>query len=155
MIVATTKKSWIQIQLNDPALAGVTVHHEDGDTFALTKQMIARSGQIAAQVIAINRQLNALRVELGQWAFKHAKAIDRAFLALRGDHFLFLAVLKAKGYDSLLEDDLTELDMRVAQNSDYDQIRLSVLSLPACAEDVIRSFLPHPGAFGDVSEHAE
>ena len=44
MIVATTKKSLSQIQLNDPALAGIIVHHENGDTFALTKQMIARAG---------------------------------------------------------------------------------------------------------------
>ena len=128
--------------MSDPALAGVTVLPENGDLFSLTKQMIARSGQIAYKIDAFESQLAALRLELEAWALHRAKVVDEAFLVLKGEHFLFLVVLKGTAYDGAFEDDLTELDIRVAQNPDYDLINLSVLALPAFAEDVIRSFLP-------------
>jgi hypothetical protein len=142
MGVATTRKQWIQLRMGDPAVAGVTVHAEDGDLFSLTKQMIERSGRIAAHIERFDQQLAALKRDLEVWSSEHSDSVEEVFLALKGDHFLFLVVLKGKAHDGLLEDALTDLDMRVAQEPDYDLINLSVLALPAFAEDAIRSFLP-------------
>ena len=142
MSATIASNTWISLRVGDPAVAGVTIHSQDGDLFALTKQMIARAGRIAAGIEAFDNQLTALRAELEGWAAQRADLIDQVFLALKGDQFLFLVVLKGKAYNGIFEDDLTELDMSIAQNPDYDLIPLSVLALPACAEDVIRSFLP-------------
>ena len=129
--------------MGDPSVAGVTVHPEDGDLFSLTKQMIERSGRFAARFEAFDKQLAALRRDLEAWSVRHSNTVKEVFLVLKGDYFLFLVVLKEKNHDGALEDALTDLDMKIAQDPDYDLINLSVLALPAFAEDAIRSFLPH------------
>jgi hypothetical protein len=155
MNVATPKKQWIQLRLGDSSLAGVTVHPEDGDLFSLTKQMIARSGQISYQIEAFENQLETLKRDLESWFARRSDSVAEAFLVLKGDHFLFLVVTKGKAHDGDLEDALTDLDMKVAQDSDYDLINLSVLALPAFAEDAIQSFLPHRGASKGERDNAE
>jgi hypothetical protein len=154
MTVASVNKQWIQLRMGDPSLAGVTVHPENGDVFALSKQMIARSGRLMSKIEAFEQQLAALKLDLESWAGAHSESVAEAFLVLKGDHFVFLAVLKGKAYDSVLEDALTELDMRVAQNPEYNLVNLSVLALPAFAEDAIRSFLPHGAGSKDGSGNA-
>ena len=142
MSTVTTSKSWIQLRMGDPTVAGVTVHREDGDLFSLGKELIARSGQIASRIIQFEQQLEALEQELSIWSSQRAEIVKEVFLVLRGDHFLFLVLLKGQEHDDALEDDLTDLDMKIAQDRDYDLINLSVLALPAFADDVIQSFLP-------------
>ena len=149
-----TDRSWIQLRMDDPTLGGVTVHPEDGDLFSLGKKMIARSGLIAAKIEVFEEQLAALERELEGWASQRSNAIDEVFLVLRGDHFLFLVVLKGKEHDGTFEDALTDLDMKVAQDPDYDLINLSVLALPAFADDVIQSFLPSHIRPREVRENA-
>lgn len=141
MSATTANPRWIQFRLDDPDVAGVTVHPGDGDVFSLTKQMIARSGRVAYQIEEFARQLAELKRDLKHWIATRGGSIADAYLVLRGDHFQFLVVMKGKAYDRALEDALTELDMAVAQNPDYDLIRLSVLAIPAFGEEVIRSFL--------------
>ena len=155
MGVATDKKQWIQLRMGDPDMAGVTVHPEDGDLFSLTKQMIERSGRIAARIETFDNQLSALKRDLEAWSSEHSDSVKEVFLVLKGDHFLFLVVLKGKAHDGALEDALTDLDMKIAQNPDYDLINLSVLALPAFAEDAIRSFLPHRVGPKGERENAE
>ena len=88
------KNSWIQLRMDDPSVSGVTVHPEDGDLFSLSKQMIARSGRIIARIETLDEQLAALRLELEAWASKRSDVVANAYLILKGDHFLFLVVLK-------------------------------------------------------------
>ena len=152
---AIKKNPWIQLRMDDPSVAGVTVHPEDGDLFSLSKQMIARSGQFAHRIEALETQLTSLTAELAGWASQHSDAVSDVFLVLKGDHFQFLVVLKGTAHDGELEDDLTSLDLNVARNPDYDLINLSVLALPAFAEDVIRSFLPNHIKVEDFAEHAK
>lgn len=83
-----------------------------------------------------------MKRDLKHWIATREDSIAEAYLVLKGDHFQFLVVMKGKAHDSALEDALTDLDMAVAQNPDYDLIRLSVLAIPAFGEDVVRSFLP-------------
>ena len=117
--------------------------------------MIARSGQLAYRIEAFENQLAALTSELEAWASRRADVVREVFLVLKGDHFQFLVVLKGTAHDGDLEDDLTNLDMSIARNLDYDLINLSVLALPAFAEDVIRSFLPNHIKVEDSADHAK
>lgn len=48
MSATTANQQWLQFRLDDPEVAGVTVHPGDGDVFSLTKQMIARSGRVGS-----------------------------------------------------------------------------------------------------------
>lgn len=155
MSAAIKKNPWIQLRMDDPSIVGVTVHPEDGDLFSLIKQMIARSGQITHQIETFESQPAALRSELEAWASQRVDAVREVFLVLKGDHFQFLVVLKGTVHDDALEDALTDLDLSVAQNPDFDLINLSVLALPAFAEDVIRSFLPHHAQAKDSADDAE
>lgn len=155
MSATAPARQWIQIDMADSSLAGVTVRPEDGDLFSLSRQMITRLGRIAQQIDEFERQLANLRRDLEKWVAARAGSIAKAFLVLKGDHFLFLVALKGKRHDDALEDALTDLDMAVAQNPDYDLISLSVLALPAFAEDTIQSFLSpraEPNSEGDDAE---
>lgn len=154
MSTLSTSKSWIQLRMDDPTLGGVTVHRGDGDIISLGKELIARSAQIASKIVRFEPQLEALEKELSLWSSQRAEVIKEVFLVLKGDHFLFLVLLKGKQYDNALEDDLTDLDMKVAQDPDYDLIKLSVLALPAFADDVIHSFLPSHLKPREASEDA-
>ena len=142
MMPVATRKNWIQLRLGDPQLAGVTVHAEDGDLFSLSKRMVARAGMISAQIEALDVQVAALRRELEGWTSTHADAIRDAFVVLKGDYFLFLVVMKGKAYDAALEDALTDLDIRIAQDPEFTLVKLSVQALPAFDEAALRSFLP-------------
>ena len=156
MSTTTAAKQWIQLRMADPGFAGVTVDPGDGDLFSLTKRMIVRLGRVAHQIDEFERQLAGVRRDLEKWMAARADAIAKAFLVLKGDHFLFLVVMKGKAHDDALEDALTDLDMAVAQNPAYNLIRLSVLALPAFGEEVIRSFLGNhrgePNGEGDDAE---
>ena len=149
------RNSWIQLRMDDPSVSGVTVHPEDGDLFSLSKEMIVRSGRIVGQMEILDEQLAALRLELEAWASKRSDVVANAYLILKGDHFLFLVVLKGTACDENLEDDLTDLDLNVARNPEYDLIKLSVLALPAFGKDVIRSFLPQYMISEDADSDAE
>ena len=158
MSVEIETKPWIQIHLTDPALAGVTVHPEDGDSFSLPKQRIAKYGHLAYRIEAYDGQFAALKQELVTWSAVHSDVVRETFLVMKGDHYLFLVVLKGKAHDAVLEDALTDLDMKIAQDPEFDLINLSVLALPAFAEEAIRSFLPHrvgPKGEGGDAERGE
>lgn len=155
MSATAADQQWIQFRMDDPDVAGVTVHPGDGDVFSLTKQMIARSGRIAYQIEEFARQLADLKRDLTQWVAARADSIAEAYLVLKGEYFQFLVVMRGKAYDGALEDALTELDIAIAQNSDYDLIQLSVLAIPAFGEDVIRSFLPPHVDSKGASDDAE
>jgi hypothetical protein len=64
-----------------------------------------------------------------------------------------LVIQRGEHFDQKLEDDLTDLDVEIARDADYDLIKLNVLCLPNCSEDTIRSFLPPNGSL--VYDHAK
>jgi hypothetical protein len=54
---------------------------------------------------------------------------------------LFLAVTRGRQFNEDLERAVTDLDLEVARNSDYNLIRFGVHVLPQCDPETVQSFL--------------
>jgi hypothetical protein len=53
-------------------------------------------------------------------------------------------VTKRKTYDESFEEELTDLDLQVANSDEFSQVELSVQALPQCGESNFESFC-YPG----------
>lgn len=62
-------------------------------------------------------------------------------MTVRHSAFLLLIVQNHEAFNQDLEDSLTDLDLSIAQDEDYNLIRLNVLALPKASRDSIDSFL--------------
>ncbi len=78
---------------------------------------------------------------LGKWVKEHADWIDRGFLTVREDGLLFVVVQKSPAHTRALEDELTALDMQIAQDETLDLVDLEVLALPEASEETLTAFL--------------
>jgi hypothetical protein len=151
----TAENNWIQLNIDGQAHAGLSIHPEDGDFFSRSRKMLDRTGRLGGRPGIFEGQLASLKRELEAWSTGYADSVEETYLVLKGGEFLFLVILKGKAYDGALEDSLTDLDMKVAQNPAYDLINLSVMAFPAFAEDAIRSFLPDRVGPRGAGGHAE
>ena len=78
---------------------------------------------------------------LWEWAHEHSEDIDRAFLTVRDRGLLFLVVMKGRKHNEELEECLTDLDVQVANDPEFQSIFLSVLAIPKCGPDGYLSFI--------------
>lgn len=63
----------------------------------------------------------------------------------RNAGLLFLVVMKRKTYDQSFENELTRLDLNVAQEDGFSKIALSVQVLPNCNKENYESFCSSEG----------
>lgn len=90
---------------------------------------------------AFRTQFDRLVERLGAWCVDHREKILDAFLTTRGTGLLFLVVTKQRKFDGELQDEVTSLDLDIANEPSLDRIRLSTLVLPCVDEDELRSFV--------------
>lgn len=93
------------------------------------------------QQLEFNAQYSQLLNKLGGWIDARKGQIAQAYLTLRDAGLLLLIVTKAAEYGDELEAQITELDMEIANDTDYHLIDLSVLAIPSCSKDSVSSFL--------------
>ncbi len=111
------------------------------DRFVLTVEEAIEACRIYdEQKSLFKAQYDKLLSLLGEWAYCHRSKIRNAFLTVRNTRLLFLVVMKRKTYDEELERELTELDLKIVQESDFSEIPLSVQALPYCNETGYDSF---------------
>jgi len=92
---------------------------------------------------AFVEQFGSVLGRLAQWLREHAKTFSRAFVTVRESGLLFVVLRDNAGFDPDFEDELTDLDLEIAQNPRFDHIDLNVLSLPRSSKTAYSSFL-HP-----------
>jgi hypothetical protein len=93
--------------------------------------------------IAFNDQFDLLLDRLGKWIVERENKLSAAYITTRDSGLLFLLVMKGTKYDIELEQAATDLDLEIANDSDYGLIGLSVLAIPQGDQEAIRSFLSH------------
>lgn len=85
-------------------------------------------------------QLSILQKELANW-LNGREDLSQAYLTMRDGGFFFLVVKKDAEYSESLEDDLSELDIRLANDKLLASLSLDVLALPNTSEDAIDTFI--------------
>ncbi len=119
----------------------VVIVPEDEDRFVVSVEDAIIACRIHEQFKTLfQKQLNHLNDLLGKWLQGQCSKVYKAFLTLQDARMLFLVVMKEKQYDSQLEDQLTDIELSIAQDPECSQIDLDVQSLPLCGEDCYTSF---------------
>lgn len=120
----------------------VIVMPKDEDNFATTVDAVVKICAEAHKAPAsFIRQLRRLLSLLANWVAAHRNDVYKAFLTVRDQGFLFLVVRKGSEYDSEFEDALTDLDLSIARDENFNLIHLSVLALPKVSREACQSFL--------------
>ncbi|MBN2211948.1 MAG: hypothetical protein JW709_11180 [Sedimentisphaerales bacterium] len=117
----------------------ITTH--DGDKFVTTVDQAIFACKAADKREIYKKQFNNLLDKLGGWLQHHKKTVFEAFLTIRDAGLLFVPIKNTPQYDPAWEDELTDLDLEIAQDDQFDVIRLSVLSLPKTTPEAISTFL--------------
>ena len=119
----------------------VTVVTQDNHRFRVTVEAAIRACEALNHISDFQTQFSDLLDRLAAWVNEHESAIRLASVTVRDRGLLFLVVRKATSHDPHFDDDLTALDIEIAQNEAFDLIRLSVLSLPNSSVDALGSFV--------------
>ena len=152
MATKLSRKRYIRLDHTEKE-TGVVVTPESEDRFALTMELAIRGCALSSQIDKLNEQIGSLLEMLHLWISEHSYIINQAYVALRDTGLLFLVVQKGKRFDPALEDELTELDIGIAQSEKFDLLNFSVLALPECGEEAVKSFLTRKSTL--EYEHAE
>ena len=114
----------------------------DNDTLLLLSVEEAISACRAfKKQLEFKSQFDNLLKTLWTWIKAHRQTIEQAHLTTRDAGLLFLVQTQAAKRDDAFESDLTELDLQIANDSDFHLIDLSVLAIPKCPKDSVQSFL--------------
>lgn len=119
----------------------VIVAPKDNDKYMRTVEEAIEACKAYDNKIRFWEQFKIVLDDLGKWSKDRTQKLDHAFLTVQDAGLLFLVVTKRKTYDDMLESELTDLDLKIANDSDFTSISLSVQSLPSCSMDGISSFL--------------
>lgn len=119
----------------------VRVVPRDRDVMAMPVELAIEACRAFNQQIRFKDQFDLLLDRIAVWLQPRESIISAAYVTTREAGLLFLVVLKGKRRDDDIEAALTELDLEVANDKDFDLINLNVHSIPCCPEETLRSFL--------------
>ncbi len=119
---------------------------QDEDRFVLSVGEAIDACRAHAHEKKFRLQFRVLLNLLGNWVETHRQKIEEAIITRQEDSILFLVIRADRGYDRDFEDELTDLDMAVAQAPQLDLIHLTVLALPRCS-DAARNGFVNPELF--------
>ncbi|MFV2069906.1 MAG: hypothetical protein ACC645_23315 [Pirellulales bacterium] len=138
-VVEQDKLAVIQLRWTDKD-GTITVTPQDNDRFTVQLGKAIDVLQQASQHERFETQFKILLRELALW-LKGRTNVDRAFISLRDGRLAFVIVKSGSECDESLEDELSDLDVRIANDVDLDLIELDVLSLPEISEISLSTFL--------------
>jgi len=111
------------------------------DLMIIPVEMAIEACRAYRQQIVFKGQFDMLVDFLGRWIGGRPEQISDAYLTIRDAGLLFLVVHRATSYDDVFENALTDLDLEIANDGDYNLINLSVLGLPPVDEESVHTFL--------------
>jgi hypothetical protein len=139
--MASTASNAITLRFDDEQQR-VVVHPDDSDRFVMTASEAAKALRMFDQldVMRFHSQFQLLLNHLGTWMAKNRNKLQRGILTRCEVGLLFVVCGLTPSYDSDLEDLLSDLDIEVANNSDFSKIRLSVRSIPSATDESVVAF---------------
>ena len=120
----------------------ILVEDADEDRFSMTVEEAIDACKVyeREKQPIFRKQFKMLLNFLGGWSYKRKNKLAKVFLTIRDAGLLFLVVTKRKTYNEGFEEELTQLDLEVANEEDFSEIWLSVQALPLCDENGYDSF---------------
>ncbi|MCY2964245.1 MAG: hypothetical protein NT069_11535 [Planctomycetota bacterium] len=116
----------------------VRVIQRDQTRFEIQKDRVIKILQLANDS---DKQLELLLSKLGEWVRHYQRSIKNAYLTLRDGGFAFVVISRSTACDDDLEDAVSELDVRVANDADLKSMSVNALILPPTSKESLSSFL--------------
>jgi len=147
---AQTKIEPIRLRWDDKT-SRIVVTAKDETRYVLGVKEILYACRSRANETDFRQQLELLQDVLGRWVREHGDKIRNAYITLREGSILFLVVQKGKQHDGDFEDELSHLDIAVAQDGQMELLNVSMLILPNCSDAARAGFVDRNLflAFGD------
>lgn len=127
----------------------VQVIRLDGDRFVTTAQEAINFLSLAGRAVAFQQQLKELLNRIYQWADDRKQKIAAAYIVFGGDGITVVVVQRGVRFDFAFEEELTDLDIEVANNEAFQLLPFSTLLVPKVSDTVLKSFL----SSGQIMQH--
>lgn len=121
--------------------AHVKVIPANKDVMMLTVRAAIAACRAYDEQLKFDDQFKQLLPTLGAWLGERRNRIVRGCLTVAETGLMFLVVLKDKHYDPEIEDELTELELAIANDSDFSLLRVGALAIPQLDDAAIQAFL--------------
>lgn len=144
-----SKRSTI-VLFEDGNGSSVMVIPKDRDKFCVTVEEAVKACRMVDTSYSFVRQVADLQEELARWINARRHLIQSAYISFREAGILFVVAQSRVERDNALADELTELDITIANDSRFDLLNVDVLSLPKCSREAMTAFL----ASGMIAEYA-
>ena len=142
MGIKMTVTTGTPLQLNYKAKGQtVVITPEDEDRFCVTVQEAIRACSAGQSYVVFDKQFRKLTEKIASWLKSNSKDIYKAYLTVRDSDILFFIVRKSVAYNREFEDFLTDFDISIAEDVNFNKIRMSVLAIPKSPQETISSFL--------------
>jgi hypothetical protein len=130
------------VQLNISNKDGlVTVTPSSQDRFNIKVDRAIEACVGAAHEDRFRQQLTLLFKRLASWLLERPSKFTTAFVTLRDGCLLFLVVTRHATYDGAFEDDLSALDIELANDPDLDLITIHTMAIPSVSEVALAGFV--------------
>lgn len=142
------------VLLDEGAEGEVRITQRNRDQFFLSLgEAVAACAAFAKSKFDFAGQVADLLETLSKWVRARRDRISAAHLTFRPENndIRFVVMQKAVEFDSQLSEELTDLDIEIANSEAYDLISLDVLAIPAVSLESANAFL----SSGQVFTHAQ
>jgi hypothetical protein len=129
------------IHLDSNQADGRVVVYDHDKVFLLTVHEAVKACGMLDKAAAILDQMKALTQKLTTWLTDRRERVRSATLSVKPGGLHFLVVTRGREFDQVLEDDLTDLDIELANSSEYDLLRVNVLALPNVPSESVEAFI--------------
>lgn len=119
----------------------IKVNPRDKQRFEVQKDRAIEILQAAKESERFEKQFDFLLSTLAAWTNPWKGKIAQAVITLQDASLAFVVVQRSEKYDEDFQDALLDLDFNVANDPDFDLIKLTTLLLPNVAGDALASFL--------------
>ncbi len=121
----------------------IVVEPEDKDRYMITmREAVAACGAYLEE-LKFREQFRVLLNRCGVWINKHEKQIADAYMTIQDGGVLFLVIQEGKVRDSSLSNNLSALDIEIANDDNLSLLDVSVLVLPKGTKADVSSFINH------------
>lgn len=118
----------------------VVVTPRDHDRYVLRLHDAMEALKMGDHAARFKIQFALLQRIIAEWILGKTQ-VSRAFLTVRDGALSLVVVRSSVKYDAQFEDELSELDLAIANDADLGLIRLSSIALPMSSDEAIESFL--------------
>lgn len=119
----------------------VQVNPRDQQRFEIQKDRAIEILRAEKNAERFQKQLMLLVNTILHWAIPLQDKLSKAILTFQDGALALVVVQKVGKYDESLQDNLLDLDLNIANDVDFDLVKVKTILLPKVSDEALSSFL--------------